>query len=323
MITFILRIVPLLAFALLVHVAWAAPMAPAAMPAEAIAARGAVTVRGPELHLGDLFTNVGDMASVRVGSAPPPGSPLTIDAPTLQRIAIANKLSWRPASMHERTVVERDSVAVTNDEITAAVLMALMQKGIPTEGLEVELTLGTRQYYRPCEGQMQIDTVTVDPSGSRFAAIVAIVTPGEPRQTVAITGRLQRTVGVPVLLRPLRSGEVIDEHAVGWVQLPDRQVSSNAVRDRRTLVGQSARRALAPGAPVLVSDLRPTQTLAKGQPVTLLLQLPGMQLTARGIALEAGAIGATIPVLNERSKTTVHGVVTSGNTVTVATMLAR
>lgn len=288
-----------------------------ATAAASIAPRGSVVISGPELRLGDLFTNVGDKADRRVGTTPPAGTPLTVDATTLQRLANLNGLPWRATSTQDRTVVERDSVLIGTDEIIAGVLMVLAQKGTPTEGLEVDLTLGSRQYYRPREGAMQIDAVSVDATGLRFAASMSIVTPGEARQTVALTGRMHRTVEVPVLTRPLRAGDVIDARAIGSAQLPDRQVSANAVRDRGALLGQSVRRALAVGAPILVSDLQPTNAVSKGQSVLVLLQVPGMQLSVRGVALDAGAVGETIRVQNERTKATVQGVVADNGTVHV------
>lgn len=303
------------------QLACAASAAPPPAVATAAALRGAVTVTGPDIRLGDLFTNVGDKAGIRIGNAPQPGSPLSLDAIVLQRLAKAHDLAWHPASMQERCVVERASELVTAEEVSAAVLLALTEKGVSAEGLDVALTLGTRRLYRPRESRLAVDAVSVDPAGRRFSALLAIETPGEAKQTVALTGRLLRTVDVPVLLRPLRAGEVIDERSVGSAQVPDGQVSSNAVRNRETLVGQSARRALAAGSPILISDLQPVKVVSKGQPVTLVLEMPGMQLSARGVAQEDGGMGATIHVLNERSKTTVLGVVTSPSTVSVTSLV--
>lgn len=307
-----------LAILILPNVTRAAPQAHMAAPAVAtIAPRGSVVVTGPVLRLGDLFVNVGDKANRRVGTAPAAGTQLTVDAPTLQRIANLNGLPWRPTSIQDRTIVERDSVLVTSDEVIAGVLKALGEKGISTDGLEVDLTLGSRQYYRPREGEMQIDAVSVDATGLRFGVSMSLVTPGEARQSVALTGRLQRMVEVPVLKRPLRAGDEIDAQAIGWAQLPDRQVSPNAVRDRGELLGQSVRRSLAAGALVLASDLKTTNAVSKGQSVLVLLQVPGMQLSVRGIALESGAVGETIHVQNERTKTSVQGVITGNGTVRV------
>jgi flagella basal body P-ring formation protein FlgA len=307
------RFLPALAV-LLPHVATAAA---AGASGEPIVPRASVTVSGPALHLGDLFTNVGDQAGKRIGTTPPPGTPLTIDASTLQRIASANGLPWRPTSMQDQTVVARDSVAITADQLAEDVLAALVRKGEPAEGLAVDLTLGSRQYYRPTEGAVQIDSVTVDKAGVRFGAILAVVTPGEARQTFAVTGRLRRTVGVPVLLRPLRAGEAIDDDVIGWAEVSEQQVSSTAVRNRDALIGMSARRALAAGAPVLVSDLRATTVVGKGQPVTVLLEVGGLHLSARGTAMQDGAVGDTIAVQNTRSKATIQGVVVDGSTVQV------
>jgi flagella basal body P-ring formation protein FlgA len=232
-------------------------------------------------------------------------------------LARTHGLDWRPASSAETVVIERDSVAITADEIGQHVLLELTRKGLVTEALTVEPLLGTRQLYRPRNAELAIDAVTTDPSGRRFQAILAIVATGQARQTLPIGGRLDRAVTVPVLKRALRPGEAIEAGDIAWNEVSERQLPTTAVRDSRGLVGYAARRALTPGSLVLTSDLRAAKLIAKGQPVTLVLQTPGMQLTAGGIAQEDGGEGDAIRIVNERSRTVVKGIVTGAGTVAV------
>jgi flagella basal body P-ring formation protein FlgA len=280
--------------------------------------RGAVTVAGPALTLGDIFLNVGDKADIRIGDAPAAGTPLTLDAAALTRLARAHGLAWQPGAMQVKAVVERDSVAVTGEEIEARVLMALTEKGIDTDGLSAELGLGARQLYRPRSAELAIEAITVDPQARRFSGVLAISAAGQARQTVPVSGRLNRAVKVPVLTRALRPGDSIGERDIVFMDAPDRQVPANAVRDVAGLIGFSARRTLNPGQPVLISDLKPAKLIGKGQAVTLILDAPGMQLTARGVATQDGGEGEVIRILNERSHTVVQGIVTAAGTVVVA-----
>ena len=51
------------------------------------------------------------------------------------------------------------------------------------------------------------------------------------------------------------------------------------------------------------------ELVQRNETVTLIYEVPGVTLTVRGKALEAGAEGDTIGVLNEQSKRTIQGVV--------------
>ena len=51
------------------------------------------------------------------------------------------------------------------------------------------------------------------------------------------------------------------------------------------------------------------ELVQRNETVTLIYEVPGIALTVRGKALEGGAEGDTISVLNEQSKRTVQGVV--------------
>lgn len=299
-------------------VALAGPGPAIADAATPVTLRGAVTVAGPALTLGDVFLNAGDKAAIRIGDAPAAGAPLTLDAQALTRLARDHGLDWQPGSSQVKAVIERESTPVSEEDIEARVLMALTEKGIDTDGLGVELNLGTRRIYRPRSAELVIEAISVDPQERRFSGLLAITAAGQARQTIPVTGRLQRSLRVPVLTRALRPNETIGDHDVTWAEAPDRQVPGNAVREAAGLVGFSARRALPAGQPILTSDLKASKLIGKGQPVTLVLDAPGMQLTARGLAAQDGSQGDVIRVLNERSHTLVQGIVTVDGTVVVA-----
>ena len=58
--------------------------------------------------------------------------------------------------------------------------------------------------------------------------------------------------------------------------------------------------------------------MQRNETVTLVYQVPGLFLTMRGKALESGAEGDAVSVLNMHSKRTVHGIVSGPGRVTLA-----
>jgi flagella basal body P-ring formation protein FlgA len=61
------------------------------------------------------------------------------------------------------------------------------------------------------------------------------------------------------------------------------------------------------------------ELVARNETVTLIFEIPGILLTVRGKALDSGAEGDVISVLNEQSKRTVQGVVVGPGRVMMST----
>jgi flagella basal body P-ring formation protein FlgA len=77
------------------------------------------------------------------------------------------------------------------------------------------------------------------------------------------------------------------------------------LRDPAQAIGLAARRAIAAGQPVALSGLAPPIAVLKGARVAMDLRGPGLSLSAIGQAMEPGAIGARIAVLNPASRAVV------------------
>src|SRR5439155_136890 len=80
--------------------------------------------------------------------------------------------------------------------------------------------------------------------------------------------------------------------------------------------GLIAKRALAAGKPIRQADLMKPELVARNETVTIVFEVPGIMLTTRGKALEAGAQGDLVNVLNVQSKRTVQATVSGPGRVT-------
>ena len=81
--------------------------------------------------------------------------------------------------------------------------------------------------------------------------------------------------------------------------------------------GMALRRPVAAGMPLLRDMLVRPMLIERGRPVVLRLQDAGLQLTAAGTALEAGAAGERIHVMNSLSHAILVGQITAAAAVQI------
>jgi flagella basal body P-ring formation protein FlgA len=105
--------------------------------------------------------------------------------------------------------------------------------------------------------------------------------------------------------------------ALDWLRVGARRLPGNVVVDSASLIGKSPRRAIRPGQPVRATDLREPVLVPKNSLIVLRLETDRMVLTAQGRALEDGASGQVIRVMNTKSNAIINGVVAESGTVRV------
>ena len=289
-------------------------------PSEPAMLNEMVDVRGPLVHLGDIFRNAGERAGEVIAYAPPPGKQVVFDAFWLQRVARSYRVDWRPMSRLDRAVVRRDSRIVNQGEIADRLRLALMdQEGID-EMIEVALTTRDLRLYVPAEsaGSLDIRDLAYDPRTRRFSATL-LAPAGDPRATViAVQGRVHPVVEVPVLANRIQADGVIGENDIAYVQVRQDRINHNIVVEPENLIGMAPKRAVQPGRAIRSSDLKRPVLVEKGSLVLMSLDRPGMSLSARGKALDTGGDGDTVRIVNLQSKAVVEARVTGPGRVAVA-----
>lgn len=285
--------------------------------AHAVMPRETATVEAEVVRLGDLFDVGGPQADAVIGRAPLPGRREVYDAERLRAIARAYDVPWAPSGRYDRSVVERPGRLIDAQEIEQKILAAL---GSDPADRKVELSnRGLKLYGATTSADpISVRSVSQDSRSGYFSAMLAVAT-GETSSTpVQITGRVLTLAAVPVLTRRMLPGEVIKAADVTTISIARTQVGQEAVLDARALVGQTPRRPLRERHPILASEVRAPVLVAKGSAVTMVLEAPGLLLTAKGQALEDGAKGETIRILNTQSNRTVEAVVHAAGMARVA-----
>ncbi|MCB9948863.1 MAG: flagellar basal body P-ring formation protein FlgA [Rhodospirillaceae bacterium] len=147
--------------------------------------------------------------------------------------------------------------------------------------------------------------------------IAAGAAPVEDEPEAVEADAASEMVDVAVPGRRLRSGEVIGADDIAWISVPAGEIQDGMAIDADELIGMSPRRVIAADQPVRRSDLRAPLVVHRGDSVAMVLQAPGLQITARGRSLVDGAVGDVVRVVNIDSNRTIDAVVTGPGTVAV------
>lgn len=301
---------PLLA---LLALAAPAPFAPT-LAAEPAVLRPQALLEGDTLRLSDLFDPAPDTV---IAAAPQPGRRMVLEAQNLWNIARRYGVAWRPLTASDRIVVERPGRQVPRQDIEAVLREELAHHGIDAE-MEVELP-GLVPPMIPAGSwfQVAVEGVSVEQPGARFQATLVVLADGAGAQRMRVAGRAVPTVPVVVATRRMALGEIIGHNDARLVRMRAERVRPGHAQLLEQVVGQELRRPMAAEQGYAVVDLGPPSIVQKNGLVTLLLESPGISLTAQGRALEAAARGGTVPVMNLASRSIVEGVAVASGRVRV------
>jgi flagella basal body P-ring formation protein FlgA len=278
-----------------------------------------VMVNDEVVRLGDLFAEPISNGDAPIAQAPNPGQTIVLDNRVLRSVARAYGLDWQPASKYQRVLVGRVSHRIDGAAVLSQVKDAVRAHlGIENDvdlafdGGEVEFVLPTS-----VEPTMAIQDIRFDPASQRFAALLVVPAEGPTVISRKIAGSIYETLQIPVLGRAIAPGEVIQIGDIDWQSLRLDRVAPNAITDPKQLIGMTAKRPLRTGQTLRQSDVTMAATIKKNAVVTLSVQTDNMSLTTPGRALEDGAIGQPIRVVNTASNKQLTGIVTDAGTVTI------
>jgi flagella basal body P-ring formation protein FlgA len=290
----------------------------ASQPTAPVLLKANVVVEGAVVHLGDLFDGLGASGATPVARAPAPGKRVAVDARWLSAVARAYAVPWQPSSQIDGSVIERASIVIETRRIEGAAIDALRQRGVAGK-LSLVLDNPVARIHLPTDAEpsLLVAGLNHNPETGRFTAHLVAPAEGAPLARVTISGHAVELIEVPMLRRRMVPGEVIRDGDIAWRDVRADRIARNAVLDPANMVGKSPRRPVRAEAPVLGSDLRQPVLVPKNSLVTIRLQTARMVLTARGRAMEPGARGDVIRVVNTKSNQTISASVTGSGTVEV------
>jgi flagellar basal body P-ring formation protein FlgA len=144
---------------------------------------------------------------------------------------------------------------------------------------------------------------------------IDLLVDGKKKRSIKAAGKIQLTREVVVATRPLKKNETIGDGDVGLQRFTvgeklDRYAMNiDQVLGKRLLRDVGLYQAVCPG------DLDIPHILKKGATVTILYELPGLKVSAKGLAREDGKVGSTVHIVNTQTNRTVLCEIVDGSTV--------
>jgi flagella basal body P-ring formation protein FlgA len=284
--------------------------------------RELVAVSSEIVRIGDLVENAGAAADVPVFRAPDLGQ---TGAVQLGRIIDALRpydLTGLDTGGLNEVVVTRLSRAMTAKDITDRITRALSgQYGLgDAQNLAVILDRDIRiLHVEPTVGgDLVVSRMHVDPRTGRFD--IAFELPGSTlsrRAGLRFTGTVTETVEAAMLTRSLRIGEIIKASDITMSRRPKTDLRGESMGPDQ-VIGMAAKIALRNGQALRTDDLIKPQIVQRNEAVTIYYEVPGIMLTVRGKAVEGGAMGDVVGVLNIQSNRTVQATVIGPGRVIIA-----
>jgi flagella basal body P-ring formation protein FlgA len=294
----------------------------AAEPARPILKAEAL-VAGSIVRVGDLIDNAGIIANVAIFRAPDLGATGVVPADAVVEAVRAHALIGLDTNGLSEVVVTRAAREIPVADVEGAVARALSARFNLGDAKEITVKFErdpTAIQVEPnAKGEPRVARIAYDPRSGRFDAALEIPTGPAGVSTLRMNGRAAVTADVVTLSHAVERGAIIKVSDVIVERRPRAEIGREIVSNRDQVIGMAARNNLRAGQPLRTADLMKPELVQRNETVTLVYEVPGITLTVRGKAVEGGAEGDVISVLNEQSKRTVQGVIVGPGRVVIST----
>lgn len=297
---------------------------PAAAADDFIAApalRASVTVTSDVVRVGDLIDNAGSAAPIPVYRSPDLGTTGALPVAQVLSVLRAKQVIGVTTGDIKEVQVTRLARTLAGKDLENAVASALERRFGLGDAANITVTFdrGVTEMRLDAanSGALQPVATRYDARSGRFDVAFEIANDNNPTPTkLRFAGTAIETVEVAVLTRDIDRADTLKSSDVALERRPKAEVTGEPASRERS-VGMQLRRAMRAGMPLRAADIVKPDFVVRDQSVTIIYQAPGLYLTTRGKAIESGAEGDTVSVLNLHSKRTLTGVVTGRGQVTI------
>jgi flagella basal body P-ring formation protein FlgA len=282
--------------------------------------RPTVLVSGELVRIGDLVADVAtEKADIAVFRAPDLGETGTVRISTVMEALRPHVFGVDAGDLAEVSVT-RASRVIGGTEIKHRIAeLAAERLRLPAPNaitVTLDVPAPTLHLDAGETAPMMPSRMNFDPRSGRFD-----VTFPTGESHIRLTGSAVETYDAVVLTRPIARGDILRNSDIVIKKRPKSEVQTDTVRDPAAAIGMAVQQAFRTGQTIRNADLSRPQLVKRGEPVMVRYEVPGIVLTARGKAEEAGALGDTINILNVQSKRMIQGVVTGPSQVVVNSLM--
>lgn len=279
--------------------------------------RAEAIVRGEAVRIGDVVDNAGVVANIPIFRAPDLGESGAVSAASIADAVRAHAIVGLDTAGLSEVTVTRASRAIAAQDVERELARSIAAQYSLGDARQVAVTfdreLRTLHVEPSARADIRIGRIGYDGRSGRFDAII------EPAggRTLRLTGTAFAAAEAITITRSLSRGEVIKAGDISIERRPKAEVVPDSFGVAEIVVGMTAKQSLRAGQVLRHADLAKPEMVQRDAPVTLHYEVPGIILTVRGKAMEGGAEGDVISVINLQSKRTVQGTITGAGRVVV------
>jgi len=286
--------------------------------------RDMVAVTSEIVRIGDLVENAGAAADIPVFRSPDLGQTGAVPVARVAEALRPHDLDRLDTAGLSEVVVTRLSRSISRRDITERIARALAgQFGFGNaQNLAVVLDREVRVLHveASATADLAVSRLTAEPRNGRFDISFELPDSVAARRLpLRFTGTATETVETAALTRALRTGEVIKASDVVMERRSKAEAGNDGVEAAHA-IGMAVKSPMRAGQALRRNDLIRPQVVQRNEPVTVIYEVPGVLVTVRGKAVEAGSVGDIINVINIQSNRTVQATVTGPGRVVVSSV---
>jgi flagella basal body P-ring formation protein FlgA len=280
------------------------------------------TIASDVVRLGDLIDNAGPAAAIPVFHAPDLGASGTIQTHRVLEVARQNGIAHLDTRGLQEVTIFRAARMIPIADLEAAIAEAAVRHlglaGTADVSIRFDRDVRAIQIEPGAVEAPRIARFAFDAHTGRFEGFVDVQgSLSLRRNPVRLTGSLVETAEIVVVARAINRGETVRDSDILVERRPRTEIASDVLTKTALVVGQAARRALRPSQTLRPADLMKPDLVGRNEIVTIVFEVPGITLTARGKSADAGAEGDTVSVLNLQSKRVLQATVRGPGLVVV------
>jgi flagella basal body P-ring formation protein FlgA len=146
---------------------------------------------------------------------------------------------------------------------------------------------------------------------------IRVKCPSEKPWTIYVRTHVSAVTVIPVLSRPLARNTLISKDDIKMIDLPLHSPPMGIIYDPNQIIGMELTRSLNAGSSLKLNQLRPPKVILRGQQVTLVTRINGLQVTMQGKATKDAVAGERVVVTNSGSGTNVEGIAQADGSVEI------
>ncbi len=145
-----------------------------------------------------------------------------------------------------------------------------------SDSMDIELSWPAAWDSEKIGADSHLETVKFSRNGRYFKGIF-----NHNGRRLSVRGKVRQTIEVPILLQPLKSGETISDHHLGWVTRDFHDLGSRYIMSREDLIGFSLKAASSQpmNQPILKRNIFKPTLVEKGSLATITFEGAGLKVS--------------------------------------------